>query len=57
MWVPAGRNRADQNTCTGQGTSVTDVLGIVGLIALLLAPIVTTAYLAYRLKRRSAAAV
>jgi uncharacterized membrane protein len=45
------------NTCTGQGTSTTEVLGIVALVALLLAPIVTTAYLAVRMRRASAAAV
>jgi len=45
------------NTCTGQGTSTTDVLGIVALVALLLAPIVTTAYLAVRMRRASAAAI
>jgi uncharacterized membrane protein len=47
------------NTCTGQGTgtSATEVLGIVGLIVLLVAPIVTTAYLAMRMRRASAAAI
>jgi hypothetical protein len=45
------------NTCTGDGTSTTEVLGIVALVALLLAPIVTTAYLAVRMRRASAAAV
>ncbi|HMJ00878.1 MAG TPA: DUF1700 domain-containing protein [Gaiellaceae bacterium] len=45
------------NTCTGQGTSVTDVLGAVGLIVLLVAPIVTTVYLAMRMRRASAVAI
>jgi uncharacterized membrane protein len=45
------------STCTGQGTSATEVLAIVALIALLIAPIVTTGYLAYRMKRRPATAV
>jgi uncharacterized membrane protein len=44
-------------TCSGQGTSTTNVLGIVGLVALLLAPIVTTAYLTVRMRRASAAAI
>jgi uncharacterized membrane protein len=45
------------NTCTDQGTSAGEVLGIGLLIALLLAPIVTTAYLAVRMRRASAAAI
>jgi uncharacterized membrane protein len=45
------------NTCTGQGTSAAELLGIVGFIVLLLAPIVTTAYLAIRMRRASAAVI
>ena len=45
------------NTCTDQGASAGEVLGITVLIALLLAPIVTTAYLAVRMRRASAAAI
>ena len=52
-----GSSQPAMNTCTGQGTSVTDVLGIVGLIVLLVAPIVITAYLAMRMRRASAVAV
>jgi hypothetical protein len=44
-------------TCASQGTSVPEVFGIAALIALLLAPIVTTAYLAVRMRRASATAV
>jgi uncharacterized membrane protein len=43
-------------TCTGQGTSTTEVLTIVGLIALLLAPIASAIYLAVRMRRASSAA-
>ena len=44
--------------CGGSSDSsgFTDVLGIVLLIAVVLAPIVTTSYLAYRLRRQPAAA-
>ena len=42
--------------CTGEGTSAGDVITVVGLIALLIAPLVTTAYLAYRLRHQPAAA-
>jgi uncharacterized membrane protein len=43
-------------TCSGQGTSTTEVLTIIGLIALVLAPIVSAAYLAVRMRRASSAA-
>jgi uncharacterized membrane protein len=43
-------------TCSGQGTSTTEVLTIVGLIALLLAPIASAIYLAVRMRRASSAA-
>jgi hypothetical protein len=43
--------------CASQGTSVPEVFGIAALIALLLAPIVTTAYLAVRMRRAFATAV
>jgi hypothetical protein len=52
---PVGSEPAN-NTCTGQGTSTTEVLGIAALIVLLLAPIVTTAYLAVRMRRASSPA-
>jgi len=42
-------------TCTDQGAPLT--VGIVGFIVLLLIPIVTTAYLAVRMRRASATAV
>jgi uncharacterized membrane protein len=50
---PVGSQRA-VNTCTDQGTSATEVIAIVALAVLLLAPIITTAYLAYRVRRRPA---
>jgi uncharacterized membrane protein len=40
-------------TCSGQGTSTTEFFTIVGLVALLLAPIATAAYLASRMRRAS----
>jgi uncharacterized membrane protein len=48
--------------CSSQGSSstgvgFTDVLGILLLIAVVIAPVVTTAYLGYRLRRRPVAAV
>ena len=43
-------------TCTESGTSAGDIILIVGMIALLITPIVTTAYLAYRLRQRTRAA-
>jgi hypothetical protein len=45
------------NTCTDQGFPTTEALGIAGLIVLLLIPIVTTAYLAKRMRKASAAAI
>jgi hypothetical protein len=44
--------------CSGSGSSVgfTDILGIVLMVAVLVTPIITTAYLAYRLRRQPAAA-
>jgi len=53
---PAGSQPAI-NTCTDQGISTTEVLSIVGFIVLVLAPIVTTAYLAVRMRRASAVAI
>lgn len=43
-------------TSTTDTTSFTEILGIVFLVALLLTPIFTTAYLTYRLRRQPAAA-
>jgi uncharacterized membrane protein len=43
-------------TSTPDATTFMDVLGIVLLVALLVTPIITTAYLTYRLRRRPAAA-
>jgi hypothetical protein len=45
------------NACADQGTSGGEVFGIAVLIALLLAPIASTAYLAVRMRRASAPAV
>lgn len=42
-------------TCTDQGTSGAEYLGIAALIALLVVPIVTTAYLAFRMRRNTGA--
>jgi uncharacterized membrane protein len=43
-------------TCSGQGTSTTEVLIIIGLIALVIAPIVSAVYLGIRMRRASSAA-
>ena len=43
-------------TCSGQGTSTTEVLIIIGLIALVLAPIASAIYLAVRMRRASSPA-
>jgi uncharacterized membrane protein len=52
-----GSPQSAVSTCADQGTSIGEVLGIAALIALLVAPIVTTAYLAFRMRRASAAAI
>ena len=49
-------NNPSRAACTGEGTSTGDVITVVALIALLIAPLVTTAYLAYRLRHQPAAA-
>jgi hypothetical protein len=51
-----GREINCAETSTSDATSFTDGLTIAFLIALVVTPIVTTAYLTYRLRRRPAAA-
>jgi hypothetical protein len=52
----SGREFNCLETSTTDTTSSTEVLGIVFLVALLITPIITTAYLTYRLRRHPAAA-
>lgn len=57
--VQSGRVGAEPaiDTCTSQGTSMIEVLGVAALVALVVVPIVTTAYLAVRMRRASAPAI
>jgi uncharacterized membrane protein len=49
-------HQAGSSPGSGDSTSFTDVLTIVFLIALVVTPLITTAYLVYRLRRRPAVA-